>query len=289
MKSVAKDVEKKLPPQVVSKAKGMDRVILRLNKLLASPGGLSSFLSTFNYTLYLLAHLDAKAAPLKTKLYLFLNRHSTTPITPPVPTEPSPIAALGSLLSATRTTLRLFGLLPMYAWARQLAQGPKPGQDRVLYVTAVTQCALYIAFQGLENIALLTDSKILPGHLTARWTEKHGGKAAAIYTAAYRAWFLGFSCDFIRLFREAQLERQKRDGRTSLEKSYGSTAKEDAKKDAQWWSEMIVPLAWFPVGWQFSAWNESGFPGFNLGLMGAAGGIAGLGKTKALWDATADV
>lgn len=260
------------------------------SRLLASPGGLSSFLSTFNYTLYLLAHLDAKAAPLKEKLYLFLNRHSATPkVIPPVPTEPSPIAALGSLLSATRTTLRLFGLLPMYAWARQLAHGPKPGQDQVLYVTSVTQCALYIAFQFLENVALLTDSKILPAHLTARWTEKHGGKAAAIYTTAYRAWFLGFSCDFVRLFREAQLERQKRDARSSVEKSYGSVAKEDAKKDAQWYAELIVPLAWFPVGFQFSAWNESGFPGFNLGLMGAAGAIAGLGKTKALWDATADI
>lgn len=252
---------------------------------------MSSFLSTFNYTLYLLAHLDAKAAPLKAKLYLFLNRHASTAskLPPPVSTDPSPIAALGSLLSATRTTLRLFGLLPMYAWARQLAQGPKPGQDSVLYATAVTQCVLYIAFQLFENVALLTDSKILPGSLTARWTEKHGGKAAAIYLASYRAWFLGFCCDFIRLFREAQLERNKRDARSSVEKSYGSVAKEDAKKDAQWWSEFIVPLAWFPVGWHFAAWNETGFPGFNLGLMGAAGAIAGLGKTKALWDATADV
>lgn len=32
VKSVAKEVEKKMPPQVVSKAKGMDRVVLRLNK-----------------------------------------------------------------------------------------------------------------------------------------------------------------------------------------------------------------------------------------------------------------
>ncbi|CAK1361938.1 hypothetical protein CB0940_02743 [Cercospora beticola] len=284
-KSVAKEVQKKVPAQVKSTLSGPDRIILRFNKLLASPGGLSSFLSTFNYTLYLLAHLDAKATPLKERLYGLLNQK----FTPPPPGQPSPIAALGSLLSATRTTLRLFGLLPLYAWARQLAHGPKPGQDQVLYATAATQCALYITFQFLENVALLTDSKILPAHLTARWTEKHGGKAAAIYTTAYRAWFLGFSCDFVRLFREAQLERQRRDARSSVEKSYGSTVKEDAKKDAQWYAELIVPLAWFPVGFQFSAWNESGFPGFNLGLMGAAGALAGLGKTKALWDATADV
>lgn len=259
------------------------------SRLLAAPGGLSAFLSTFNYTLYLLTHLDAKATPLKARLYLFLNRNAALPkATPPVPTEPSPFAALGALLSATRTTLRLFGLIPMYAWARQLAQGPKPGQDQVLYATAVTQCALYIVFQGLENIALLTDSKILPGSLTTRWTAKHGGKSVAIYTTAYRAWFLGFCCDFVRLLREAQLERNKREQRTPQEKSLGSVRKEDEKTDAQWWSQLIIPVAWFPVGFQFAQWNESGFPGFNLGLMGACGAIAGLGKTKALWDVTAD-
>ncbi|EME85835.1 uncharacterized protein MYCFIDRAFT_88426 [Pseudocercospora fijiensis CIRAD86] len=288
-KSIATEMEKKVPAKVTSALATPDRILLRLNKLLAAPGGLSAFLSTFNYTLYLLAHLDAKAAPLKTKLYMFLNRNAALPkATPPVPTEPSPIAALGGLLSATRTTLRLFGLLPMYAWARQLAQGPKPGQDQVLYATAVTQCALYIAFQGLENIALLTDSKILPASLTTRWTEKHGGKATALYTAAYRAWFFGFCCDFVRLFREAQLERNKRAERSSSEKSDVSIKKEDEKNDQRWWAEMVVPLMWFPVGFQFAALNDTGFPGFNLGLMGACGAIAGLGKTKALWDATAD-
>ncbi|KAK4504886.1 hypothetical protein PRZ48_002849 [Zasmidium cellare] len=289
-KSVAKEVEKKMPPQVKGPLAATDRIILRLNKLLAAPGGLSTFLSTFNYTLYLLAHLDAKAAPLKEKLYLLLNRNATLPkVTPAVPAEPSAFANLGAMLSTARTTLRLFGLFPMYAWARQLAQGPKPGQDQVLYATSVAQCALYTVFQACENIALLTEAKILPAGLTERWTQKYGGKATSIYLTAYRAWLLGFSCDFVRLLREAQLERNKRASRSSAEKYDLSTREADSKTDAKWYAELIVPFAWFPMGYHFAALNEGGFPGFNLGLMGLCGLVAGHSKAKALWDSTADV
>lgn len=259
-------------------------------RLLASPGGLSTFLSTFNYTLYLLAHLDAKAAPLKAQLYLLLNRNAATPkITPAVPAEPSAITNLGAMVSSARVTLRLFGLFPMYAWARQLMQGPKPGEDQVLYATSVAQCALYIVFQFCENVALLTDSKVLPASLTERWTRKHGGKAASIYLTAYRAWLLGFSCDFVRLLREAQLERNKRSQRSSTESQSLSTRDQDSKFDSKWYADLLVPLAWFPVGFQFSALNEGGFPGFSLGLMGICGVVAGSSKMTALWNSTADV
>lgn len=302
-KSVAKELDKRVPQEVKGIFATPDRILLRLNKyarrlvypsigsqantfhrLLAAPGGLSAFLSTFNYTLYLLAHLDSKAGPLKARLYQLINRHSDIPkVTPAVPAGPSPLAALGAMVSSARTTIRLFGLLPMYAWARQLAQGPKPGQDQVLYTTSVVQCSLYFAFQLLENVALLTDNKVLTTDFTAKWS---GGRTSAnLYLAAYRAWFLGFCCDFIRLFREAQLERNKRE--QPGHNSDAAVRKQDEETDQKWWAELIVPIAWFPVGFQFGQWREDGFPGFNLGLMGAAGAIAGLGKTKALWDATA--
>lgn len=287
-KSIAREIERKIPAKGLQLMAAPDRIILRLNKLLNAPGGLSAFLSTFNYTLYLLAHLDAKAAPLKTKLFLLLNRATATPkITPAVPGEPSPIAALGQLFSKTRVTLRLLGLLPTYAWARQLLQGPKPGQDQVLYATAVTQCALYTAFQFLENVALLTDSKVLPASLTTRWTAPNGGDAAIIYKWSYRCWMLGFSTDLVRLAREAQLESSKRANRSAAETKDAAIQDADAQVDQKWWSDLVVPVAWMPVGLQFSQWNGVGFPGFNLGIMGACGVLAGLSKTKALWDSTA--
>lgn len=256
---------------------------LKLDRLLANPGGLSSFLSTFNYTLYLLIYLESKSAPLQARLYALLARLTGKPATAAVTaavTGPSRVAALATLLSQTRTTLRLFGLLPMYAWLRQLMQGPKPGQDQILYTTSLTQCTLYITFQFLENVALLTDKDVLPSSYTTRWHATGPSKTAKMYLWAYRAWMAGFCCDFVRLAREAQLTRQKRD-----EKGVATTEQEK-EVDQKWWSELVVPMSWFPVGAQFS--TVGGLPGFNLGIMGLCGMVAGLGRTSALWAATAD-
>ena len=162
-------------------------------------------------------------------------------------------------------------------------QGPKPGQDQILYATSLTQCSLYMTFQFLENVALLTDKEVLPTSYTARWTAKSGGTTAKMYLWAYRFWFGGVLCDFVRLAREAQLEREKRANRTEKEVS---TREEEKEIDAKWWSDLIVPTAWTPVAMQFS--TEGGQPWFNLGIMGACGAMAGLGRTASLWQATAD-
>ncbi|KAF2718791.1 hypothetical protein K431DRAFT_230080 [Polychaeton citri CBS 116435] len=285
-KGSAVDKAKKHAPMMLSLAKTPDRVILRLNKLLSTPGGLSSFLSTFNYTLYLLTYLEAKSVNLRLRLVGILNAllGSALSVSPVTATAPSRIAALASILSTTRTTLRLFGLPPMYAWLRQLLQGPKPGEDRVLYATSVTQCTVYIIYQFLENVGTLADNNILPSSAIARFNKT--GKTARVYLWAYRAWMAGVACDFVRLFREAQLEKARRASRSADEKQVSTTVEADRKTDEAWWSDMVTPLSWFPVAAQFSL--ESGLPGFNLGVMGLCGGMAGLARTAKLWAATAD-
>lgn len=144
-----------------------------------------------------------------------------------------------------------------------------------------------MAFQFLENVGLLTDHNILPERYTARYLVKSpapGSKATSkIYLWAYRAWFAGVLCDFVRLAREAQLARNKRADRG--EKGV-STRDEDKEIDKKWWSEAIVPAAWTPVAIQFS--TEGGVGWFNLGIMGACGAAAGLGRTAGLWASTAD-
>lgn len=249
-------------------------------RLLTSPGGLSSFLGTFNYTLYLLAYIESKSPELKFHLYRLLNRPSPTTSISPAPTH---IASLASLLSRTRTTLRLFGLLPMYAWARSLVFGPKPGQDYVLYALAVTQCTLYTAFQFLENVAVLTDNGVLAASATARWNKS--GSTAKLYFWAYRAWMFGVVCDILRLGREAQLTSQKRFSEqrsaTGQVKDLATTVKEE---DTKWWSDLLVPVAWMPVALQYGL--DGGVPGFNLGIMGVSGAAANLGRLSGLWEAT---
>lgn len=154
----------------------------------------------------------------------------------------------------------------------------------MLYATALTQCTFYLLFQSLENIALLTDHKVLSPALTARFNKS--GSTARIYIWSYRAWFAGVVCDFVRLGREAQLERAKRAKRPEGEKSGVSVLEEDQKADAKWWAEAVVPASWFPMALHFAL--ENGLPGFNLGVMGMAGGIAGLGRFASLWAATAE-
>jgi len=286
-KSVANEVKQRVPSQVLSIARTPDKLILRINKLLASPGGLSSFLSTFNYTLYLLAFLEAKSGPLQARLYALLSRVTGKPATGVLSAgiaAQSRIAALATLLSSARTTLRLFGLFPMYAWFRQLMQGPKPGQDQVLYATSLTQCSLYMTFQFLENVGLLTDHAVLPESYTARWSVNASPKKTSkIFLWAYRAWFGGVLCDLVRLAREAQIERSKRASKTDVD---ASTRKADEEVDKKWWSDVVVPLAWTPVALQFS--TEGGVSWFNLGIMGACGGLAGVSRLASLWAQTAD-
>lgn len=171
---------------------------------------------------------------------------------------------------------------------RQLLQGPKEGQDQILYATSFTQCSLYMTFQFLENVALLTDHAVLPTRYTEKYLVKApapGGKPTSkIYLWAYRAWFGGVLCDFVRLAREAQLERAKRAERNGGD--VRASSDEEKKIDEKWWAESIVPAAWTPVAIQFS--TEGGVGWFNLGIMGACGALAGLGKTAGLWAATAD-
>jgi hypothetical protein len=174
----------------------------------------------------------------------------------------------------------------MYAWARSLAGGPK-GSDPVLYQNAVLQCLFYTIYQFLENVAFLTDIKVLPAHLTARWTASAKGKTDNIYKWSYRMWMFGIACDFVRLAREAQLTRQTRARRSYKEKDDKAVAVADAQADGKFLADCVVPLAWFPMAYHYSDWNASGVPGWNLGWMGVSGLVASYTKATNLWAATA--
>jgi hypothetical protein len=48
----------------------------------------------------------------------------------------------------------------------------------------------------------------------------------------------------------------------------------------------MIAGAWFPMALHFSS-STGGLPGWNLGWMGLCGLVAGGGRAKALWAATA--
>ncbi|KAH4014490.1 hypothetical protein HBI70_177480 [Parastagonospora nodorum] len=284
------------PRNILDGLKNVDRTILRLNKLLASPGGLSAFLSTFNYSLYILAYLQSKSltlSALATRI-LALVRPACDDTKIPATTLINnagipPVAALAVLISKARTTLRLFGLFPLYAWLRTLLAGPKPGADVVLHRIALLQATSYATYQALENICLLADSGVISPSFIAR-INRADPKTARLYLWAYRAWLGGVSCDFLRLGREWQLEAKRRATRRQMVADGRAIAEyqdeEDKKFDGRWWTDAMIASAWLPMALHFSS-ATGGLPGWNLGWMGVCGLVAGGTRAKALWRSTA--
>ncbi|KAH3907885.1 hypothetical protein HBH56_182300 [Parastagonospora nodorum] len=284
------------PRNILDGLKNVDRTILRLNKLLASPGGLSAFLSTFNYSLYILAYLQSKSltlSALATRI-LALVRPACDDTKIPATTLINnagipPVAALAVLISKARTTLRLFGLFPLYAWLRTLLAGPKPGADVVLHRIALLQATSYATYQALENICLLADSGVISPSFIARINQANP-KTARLYLWAYRAWLGGVSCDFLRLGREWQLEAKRRATRRQMVADGRAIAEyqdeEDKKFDGRWWTDAMIASAWLPMALHFSS-ATGGLPGWNLGWMGVCGLVAGGTRAKALWRSTA--
>ncbi|KAF2845531.1 hypothetical protein T440DRAFT_472557 [Plenodomus tracheiphilus IPT5] len=281
---------------VVASLQKVDETILRINKLLASPGGLSAFLSTFNYALYILAYVQTKSPSISgfAQKLLGLIRPACDDAKLSAASLVSnggvpPVAALAVLISKARTTLRLFGLFPLYTWLRTLASGPKPGADVVLHRIALLQASSYFTYQALENISLLADSGVVSTSAIAA-INRGDSKTARVYLWAYRAWLGGVSCDFLRLAREWQLEKHRRAVRAHMVSEGKAVAEyqddEDAKFDSRWWTDLMIASAWLPMAVHFSS-STGGIPGWNLGWMGACGLVAGSTRIKALWASTA--
>ncbi|KAF2875247.1 hypothetical protein BDV95DRAFT_515433 [Massariosphaeria phaeospora] len=277
----------------LSAAQRIDRLILRVNKLLASPSGLSSFLSTFNYTLYILAYLQTKTPSASAYARKLLALLKSSPVKPPTTTliangaTPS-LAALAVLISRTRTTLRLFGLFPLYAWLRTLLAGPKSDADPVLHRIALLQASSYFTYQALENVSVLADHGVVSKSFIAR-INRGEPTTARVYLWAYRAWLAGVSCDFLRLGREAHLETNRRYIRSKMREDGRELAtyqdEEDQKVDAKWWTDFMIASAWLPMALHFSS-GKGGLPGWNLGWMGMCGLVAGSPRMSGLWAST---
>lgn len=262
-----------------------DDAIGRLGKLLKSPGGLQSFLSTTNYGLYILAHVHATSpsrAELLAKLATFLGR--TPPKTAPSPASTSAAAAAGVpatpllplalTIGDLRSTLRLIGLIPLYSLLKSLIKNPDP--DTPTRIIKLAQCLSYMTFQLSENIYHLTNKTVINANWTNTRFARFGGNAK-LMTWACRAWLSGISCDFLRLFREAQLARQHG-------AKYQSLNEEEKKEaDRKWYSELFVAMSWYPMAIHYSV--EGGI-GLNLGMVGACGFLANLGNFMKLWEET---
>ncbi|KAL8898213.1 MAG: hypothetical protein Q9192_002192 [Flavoplaca navasiana] len=134
--------------------------IHHLNRLLSSTPALDLILSTTSYTLALISTLLPSSPSPNANIRSHLLRHR--------------LSSLSSLLSETRTTLRLFGLVPIYTWAASTFQTSRPSpppkttnnplsnSKNLTHSITLTQILAGITFQILENLAYLGDQNILP-------------------------------------------------------------------------------------------------------------------------------
>jgi Peroxisomal biogenesis factor 11 (PEX11) len=257
-----------------------------MHRLLTTTAGLDTFLSTFNYALYILAYFEARPSLRRAFLRPFFqlaspeSRASKTsvlhPGSPPTIPQIAPLQSLASLISDTRTTLRLTALLALYSWLRGLLGGNER-QDRVLKAISLTQCICYIIYQFTENVAFLAER----GIISKKWLEKRGG-SARWWMWSNRAWLAGVSCDFLRLIREALIEREKR--KKQRQGKEGRTEADDLGEqpiDRRWWSEVFVTSCWFPLCLHYSL--QEGLKGVNDGVVGLLGFMAGAQSFTAQW------
>ncbi|KAK5264839.1 hypothetical protein LTR99_009045 [Exophiala xenobiotica] len=269
----------KLPADVKTTISKADAIILRLSKLIKTTAGLGAALSTLNYSIYLAAYLHAQSptrAAVLAYIGRLLGRSTRSKVLPPsaATSTGSFLTPLGSLLSDTRTSLRLTGLIPLYIWLKSLTSN-KGQMDPSLRRVALLQCSGYITFQLLENIYHLAGKGVVPMTLI----EKRGGINTWVRWSC-RAWLVGVASDYLRLWREAQIEKE------STTASSNKTAREKEDFDRKWWNEFMVATYWLPVAVHYSLYPE-GIKGFNTGLVGFFGLMAGLNNFRNQWAATA--
>jgi hypothetical protein len=245
-------------------------------RTIKTTAGFSASLSSLNYSLYLLAYLHAQApsrATLIARLSKILGRDVKLPPKALAPTT-SPLLPLGLMVADFRTTLRLTGLLSLYALLKSLLlqKGGDPLKHKILLV----QCLGYIGFQATENILQLTNKGVLQPTLVARLGG--AGGAANVMKWACRSWLVGVSTDFFRLWRDATLMRERKTReRVSRE--------EEEQFDAKWWADLQTCTAWLPVAIHYSV--EGGLTGMNQGIVGFCGLMAGLNNFRAAWKGAA--
>ncbi|KAJ9654387.1 hypothetical protein H2198_006549 [Neophaeococcomyces mojaviensis] len=271
-----------LPSDFKSVLSTTDDTVTRLSKLLKTSGGLTSFLSTLNYALYIAAYAHM-AAPTRAQVLTFISKYVPGRAVPKIapgalqPSEPStPLLPLALTIGDLRTTLRLTSLIPMYVLLKTLIKTRNTAKDKIGHTIQLAQCLCYMGFQLLENVAHLTNKTVINTNWTnARFARLGGSARLGIWSC--RSWMAGVTLEFFRLFREAQVARESGSAYSKMNQE------EKREADKKWWAELFVATSWYPMAVHYSV---DGGIGLNLGMVGCAGFFANLGNFLKAWEGT---
>lgn len=251
---------------------------------------------------YLLASAAVAALRARLRLLLFqLARRKATASSSPssfkpedVPSQPSsskpPLLALSSLLSETRYTLRLFGLLPLWTWGSATLRSPPA--DPVIRAVVLLQVFMNVVYQALENVAYLASKGILPKRLVDRW-----GGIDKWYLWSTRAWLGHVLLQFVKLGRERAIAKRRDEEERKRVKAGGGDEKAAAtlqlseeEREARrqeiraWRKKLVNSICWAPLCLHWSVEKGIGIPDSLTGFISFFAGAWGLYDS---WKATA--
>ncbi|KAF3483356.1 peroxin 11C [Arthroderma uncinatum] len=191
------------------------------------------------------------------------------------------LLALASLVSETRTSLRLLGLIPLWAWGS--ATYKSPPSDPLLRTIAYGQVISCVLFQLLENVAFLATKGVLSKRAVEKW-----GSLSKWSLWSVRAWLTHILLEFVKLAREHQLSSaERRKGAGTTDKGLGQSCKEEAKKISLKLrarnQKLVNSLAWLPLCLHWSVDGGIGVPASLVGVLSLTAGAWGIHD---LWLAT---
>jgi hypothetical protein len=267
-----------------------DRTAAHLSRILATPGGQDSALTTAYYTLVFLhasinttleSQLQNIAASFAKTASTALNPGETAIVSftpPPLAANLARLSASSKLLSAKisdyRIFVRLWGLLGIYAWAKSVYNSPP--KDPVLRSIAYAQVGVNLCFQTLENTAYLAGNGILT------LAPEKQGKA---WLLSAKFWAAHLALDFIRLYRVRSSWAKKEvdaEGKEVDVDEKEFRAKREVEV-ATWWRQFVVDCCYAPMSIHYSR-PEGFLTQLQIGILGIVAGGTGF---RELWRKTA--
>lgn len=197
----------------------------------------------------------------------------------------SPLLALSTLISETRYTLRLLGLVPLWTWGSATLRSPP--RDRIIYAATLLQVLLNMAYQFLENGAFLASKGVITTALAfPSQGVRRDRRIAKWYLWSTRAWLGHVVLQFVVLWRWRVLRlRQAGNKETAAAKETDSPAEDAGPDDHAWRKSLVSNLVWAPLCVHWSVEQGVGIPGGSTGLLSF---LAGAWDLSDVWRATLD-
>lgn len=175
------------------------------------------------------------------------------------------LKALSSVISDFRIFVRLFGLLGIYGWGKDVWQNPP--RDGVEESIVKAQVIVNFFFQILENGAYLASKNVL------NWSESKQNKA---WLWSSRFWASHVLLEFLRLGRVWSVHNRELQAGKGKEKQVDADTRE-AEWKREWVKSLVVNSAWAPLTLHWS--TEGGLISDAwVGAFGSLAGIIGVGR-----------